>query len=158
VEQPQSSDQRLSISKVNSGRWIAAERRCCDTLGQIQLVAREQRRGGRRPRVTRGRGHDPLITDGRPSCIPTVSWGRRLLSHSPPRRSSATGKRGRSPEEKSRSSGSQENQHESDGHAQAQPAGEEPPSPPLPSFLKQKSGVPVGWLSSSIAENSRFWL
>jgi hypothetical protein len=58
----------------------------------------------------------------------------------------------------SRSSGSEERQHERDGHAQTQPADEDAPSPPLPSFLEQKFGVPLCWLPSEIVENRRFWL
>lgn len=58
----------------------------------------------------------------------------------------------------SRPSGSEERQHESEGHAQAQPAEEEPPSPPLPSFLEQDFGIPLGWLLSGVVEDGRFWL
>ena len=58
----------------------------------------------------------------------------------------------------SRSSGSEERHHEREGHAQAQPGEEDPPSPPLPSFLEQNFGIPLGWLPSGVAENGRFWL
>jgi hypothetical protein len=58
----------------------------------------------------------------------------------------------------SRSSGSEERQHESEGHTQNQPAEKEPPSPPFPSFLEQNFDIPLGWLFSGVVENRRLWL
>ncbi len=86
-----------------------------------------------------------------------MSCGRRLVSHLPPRRPSATRQRGRSPGETSRSSGSEERQHERECHAQDQPE-EDPPSPSLPSFLEQDLGIRLWWVPLGTVENDRFWL
>ena len=58
----------------------------------------------------------------------------------------------------SRPSGSEERQHEREGHAQAQHAEEDSPSPPLPSLLEQNLGVPLNWLCSEVVEKVRLWL
>jgi hypothetical protein len=142
-------------SRKCSGCRTATEGRCSDAFWQVHLVAREERR--RRLRLTRGQGDDALVTDGGPSCVRTMSCGRRLVRHPTPRRTSAI-RWQRGSEEISGSSGSKKRRPKTERHAQDQSADEDPPSPSLASFLEQNLDVPLWWVPSGAVENGLLWL